>query len=132
MQLYTSNYVWGQTCKGGQVYRKHSAVCLETQHVPDSPNHPNFPSVDRPAYPVVLRIFRQIDPTGTKIPSDEMAEVARSAAGRAITRREGLPRPRWCSGATWFDRRMSRKVDTGFPTRTCANVRNRRASAADL
>jgi aldose 1-epimerase len=44
VQLYTSNYVWGQTCKGGQVYRKHSAVCLETQHFPDSPNKPQFPS----------------------------------------------------------------------------------------
>jgi aldose 1-epimerase len=44
VQLYTSNYVWGQTCKGGQVYRKHSAVCLETQHFPDTPNKPQFPS----------------------------------------------------------------------------------------
>jgi aldose 1-epimerase len=44
MQLYTSNYVWGQTCKAGQVYRKHSAVCLETQHFPDTPNKPQFPS----------------------------------------------------------------------------------------
>jgi aldose 1-epimerase len=44
MQLYTSNFVWGQTCKGGQVYRKHSAVCLETQHFPDTPNKPQFPS----------------------------------------------------------------------------------------
>ncbi len=44
MQLYTSNFVWGQTCKAGQVYRKQSAVCLETQHFPDSPNKPQFPS----------------------------------------------------------------------------------------
>ena len=44
VQLYTANHVWGQTCKGGQVYRKHSAVCLETQHFPDSPNKPQFPS----------------------------------------------------------------------------------------
>ncbi len=45
------------------------------------PLDPNFPSVDRPLFPVVLRVFRQIDPTGEKVPSDEMAEVARSAGG---------------------------------------------------
>jgi hypothetical protein len=45
------------------------------------PLDPNLPSVDRPAYPVVLRVFRQIDPAGEKRPSDEMAEDARSAAG---------------------------------------------------
>jgi aldose 1-epimerase len=44
VQLYTANYVWGQTCKAKQVYRKHGSVCLETQHFPDSPNHPTFPS----------------------------------------------------------------------------------------
>lgn len=30
--------------KGGQVYRRRSGLCLETQHFPDSPNQPNFPS----------------------------------------------------------------------------------------
>jgi aldose 1-epimerase len=44
VQLYTANYVWGQTCKAGQVYRKHGSLCLETQHFPDSPNKPQFPS----------------------------------------------------------------------------------------
>ena len=42
---------------------------------------PNLPSVDRPAYPVVLRLFRQLDPKGEKQPSDEMAEAARSVGG---------------------------------------------------
>ncbi|MFO0821561.1 MAG: hypothetical protein U0792_00205 [Gemmataceae bacterium] len=45
------------------------------------PTDPTFPSVDRPMYPVVLRLFRQLDPKGEKIPSDEMAEEARSAGG---------------------------------------------------
>jgi aldose 1-epimerase len=45
MQLYTSNHVWGQTCKQGKVYRKHSALCLETQHFPDAPNKLHFPSI---------------------------------------------------------------------------------------
>jgi transketolase len=32
------------TAEGGKVYVKHYGVCLETQHFPDSPNRPNFPS----------------------------------------------------------------------------------------
>lgn len=45
MQFYTSNYLEG-TFKGksGNIYDKHSALCLETQHFPDSPNHPEFPT----------------------------------------------------------------------------------------
>jgi aldose 1-epimerase len=30
--------------KGGVAYQKYGAICLETQHFPDSPNRPNFPS----------------------------------------------------------------------------------------
>ena len=45
------------------------------------PLDPNLPSVDRPAYPVVLRVFRQLDPAGAKQPSDEMTEAARSVGG---------------------------------------------------
>jgi len=30
--------------KGGTKYQKYGALCLETQHYPDSPNHPDFPS----------------------------------------------------------------------------------------
>ena len=33
------------TGKGGKAYKKNQAICLETQHFPDSPNHPKFPSV---------------------------------------------------------------------------------------
>lgn len=32
--------------KGGVGYEKYGAICLETQHFPDSPNHPNFPSTE--------------------------------------------------------------------------------------
>jgi aldose 1-epimerase len=46
MQLYTGNFLDGKLKgKGGQVYQKRSGFCLEAQHFPDSPNHPNFPSV---------------------------------------------------------------------------------------
>ena len=44
VQLYTSNYVDGIRGKQGRVYAKHSALCLETQFFPDSPNHMHFPS----------------------------------------------------------------------------------------
>ncbi|HTL18843.1 MAG TPA: aldose epimerase family protein [Patescibacteria group bacterium] len=46
VQLYTSNFLDGSlTGKHGMVYRQHSGVCLETQHFPDSVNHPQFPSI---------------------------------------------------------------------------------------
>jgi len=45
IQLYTGNFLDGTvTGKGGTAYGKHFAFCLETQHFPDSPNHPNFPT----------------------------------------------------------------------------------------
>lgn len=45
MQFYTANYVDGVVGKGGAVYGKHSASCLETQGFPNAINQPNFPSV---------------------------------------------------------------------------------------
>ncbi|MCU0316712.1 MAG: galactose mutarotase [Fimbriimonadaceae bacterium] len=45
IQLYTSNFLDGSLIgKSGVAYAKHSSVCLETQHFPDSPNQPAFPS----------------------------------------------------------------------------------------
>lgn len=45
MQLYTGNYLDGSdTGKGGKPYRHRYGFCLETQHYPDSPNRPEFPS----------------------------------------------------------------------------------------
>jgi aldose 1-epimerase len=45
MQFYSGNFLDGSIVgKQGRVYLKHSGCCLETQHFPDSPNHPNFPS----------------------------------------------------------------------------------------
>jgi aldose 1-epimerase len=46
VQLYTANYLDGSlTGKRGMAYQQHSALCLETQHFPDSVNQPAFPSV---------------------------------------------------------------------------------------
>ena len=45
LQFYSGNFLDGSiTGKGGHVYGHRSGFCLETQHFPDSPNHPNFPS----------------------------------------------------------------------------------------
>jgi aldose 1-epimerase len=45
LQLYTGNtFDRGAPGKGGTRYGKHGAVALETQHFPDSPNQPQFPS----------------------------------------------------------------------------------------
>ena len=46
VQLYTGNFLEGtKNGKGEITYKKHTGVCLETQHFPDSPNKENFPSV---------------------------------------------------------------------------------------
>lgn len=45
LQFYSGNFLSGTlTGKNGMKYQKHSGLCLETQHFPDSPNHPHFPS----------------------------------------------------------------------------------------
>jgi aldose 1-epimerase len=45
IQFYSGNFLDGSiTGKGGKVYHKHYGLCLETQHFPDSPNHPAFPN----------------------------------------------------------------------------------------
>lgn len=42
VQLYCGNFLGGGAGEGG--YKQHEAFCLETQHYPDSPNQPSFPS----------------------------------------------------------------------------------------
>lgn len=44
MQLYVANQPMEISGKGGKTYEKHTSICLETQHFPDSINHDNFPS----------------------------------------------------------------------------------------
>jgi aldose 1-epimerase len=46
VQFYTGNFLDGSVKgRGGKPYGKRSGLCLETQHYPDSPNKPAFPSV---------------------------------------------------------------------------------------
>ena len=45
VQFYSGNFLDGTlTGKGKQVYQRRAGLCLETQHYPDSPNKPAFPS----------------------------------------------------------------------------------------
>lgn len=46
VQFYTGNFLDGVQGKGGAYYNKHEGFCLETQHWPDSPNQPTFPSTE--------------------------------------------------------------------------------------
>jgi len=47
LQFYTGNFLDGSiTGKEGRVYNRRFALCLETQHFPDSPNHPSFPTTE--------------------------------------------------------------------------------------
>jgi aldose 1-epimerase len=46
IQVYSGNFLDGTlTGKGGKVYQQRAGICLETQHYPDSPNKPEWPSV---------------------------------------------------------------------------------------
>ncbi len=47
LQFYTGNFLDGSlTGKGGKNYPRRSGFCMETQHFPDSPNHPAFPATE--------------------------------------------------------------------------------------
>ena len=46
VQVYSGNFLDGTaTGKKGITYNQHAAICLESQHYPDSPNKPQWPSV---------------------------------------------------------------------------------------
>ncbi|MFE1225501.1 galactose-1-epimerase, partial [Streptomyces sp. NPDC058759] len=45
LQFYSGNFLDGTLVgTSGRTYRQGDALCLETQHFPDSPNKPSFPS----------------------------------------------------------------------------------------
>jgi aldose 1-epimerase len=47
VQFYSGNFLDGTLHgKNGHVYARRSGFCLETQHFPDSPNHPKFPTTE--------------------------------------------------------------------------------------
>ncbi len=65
VQFYTGNFLDGTiTGKEGRVYQARSGFCLETQHFPDSPNQPTFPSTT--LRPGETYRSRTVFTTGTK------------------------------------------------------------------
>ncbi len=46
VQFYSGNFMDHVQGKKGSIYDKQEGFCLETQHYPDSPNHPDFPSTE--------------------------------------------------------------------------------------
>ena len=45
VQFYTGNFLDGSSsARAGKAYAKRTGFCLETQHYPDSPNQPTFPT----------------------------------------------------------------------------------------
>ena len=63
VQVYTGNFLDGVVGKGGTKYQRRSAICLETQQYPDSPNH-NWPestgrlTPDRPFHSTTIFRFK--------------------------------------------------------------------------
>ncbi|MFF4793500.1 aldose epimerase family protein [Streptomyces sp. NPDC001276] len=67
LQVYTGNQLDG-TLKdaAGRHHERYAAVCLETQHLPDSPNHPEYPSTElRPGSALTSRTEYRLVPGGT-------------------------------------------------------------------
>jgi aldose 1-epimerase len=46
IQFYSGNFLDGSIKGRGRSFELHAALCLETQHFPDSPNHPDFPTTE--------------------------------------------------------------------------------------
>src|ERR1039457_2822722 len=46
LQFYTANFLDGTLQGKGKTYIRRGALCMETQHYPDSPNHPSFPTTE--------------------------------------------------------------------------------------
>lgn len=46
IQFYSGNFLDGSIKGRGRSFELHAALCLETQHFPDSPNHPKFPTTE--------------------------------------------------------------------------------------
>jgi aldose 1-epimerase len=65
VQLYTGDHLDGGLDGRAGALRPRSGVCLETQHYPDSPNRPDYPStVLRPGQTYVTRTDWEVRPTG--------------------------------------------------------------------
>jgi len=85
LQLYSGNFLDGTlTGRGGRVYGPRAGLCLETQHYPDAPNHPAFPStVLRPGQ--VYRSTTAYRFSAAPAPRRRAGPARRAAPGAAET-----------------------------------------------
>jgi aldose 1-epimerase len=68
VQFYTASSLSATGAKNGQTYGPYDGFCLETQHYPDSPNHPDFPStILRPE-----QVYRQLTEFKFSVPEKPM------------------------------------------------------------
>ena len=71
LQFYSGNFLDGSIVgKGGVRYQRRHGLCLETQHFPDSPHHPQFPATvlqagDWYRSTTIYRFFADPSPEGT-------------------------------------------------------------------
>ena len=120
VQFYTGNFLDGSlTGKAGAPYAQYDGFCLETQHFPDSPNHPAFPSTTLRPWPDLphhnrLPIHRQVGDSSPRLmpvpgavdPSSRRAEGSRLRVGfgplcskrRRRARCSARPRPMISTG----------------------------------
>ena len=98
VQFYTGNFLDGTIHgKGGKVYTKRGAFCLETQHYPDSPNEPQLPDDGTEAGPGVplhddrpiLHALNTWAASGRPHFLGSMPSVAASACSAALRPRRG-------------------------------------------
>lgn len=69
IQVYSGNFLDGSLKSGDVVYEKHSGICLETQHFPDSPNQPDFPdTILRPGEEFTSKTIYRFTTAGEKNP----------------------------------------------------------------
>jgi len=73
VQFYSGNFLDGSIKgKGGRAYVRRFGLCLETQHFPDSPNRPDFPSTAlRPGAEYRSRTVYSFGVTSSREPSRE-------------------------------------------------------------
>ena len=76
----TLNFLGTRTLSGGTAPDVAAGTKLRIVAQWREAADPNFPETDIPAQPLTLRLLRQIDPTGTRRSSDQMAESARSVS----------------------------------------------------
>jgi aldose 1-epimerase len=114
IQFYAGNFLDGSiTGKGGHVYAHRTGFCLETQHYPDSPNKPDFPStILRPGQEYKTRTVFKFG-VNRCCAARSVRSPSRSSPERCRRRRHRRSRPsppNACHGSTGSSSSTSRRT----------------------